>query len=49
MKLYESKAWLRVQHYTKKKRVEQIAKECNVSAMTIRRAMERHGIRIVSW
>lgn len=45
-KLYQSKEWLKLQHYTKKKSIDQIAKESGVSHMTIRRQMESFGMRI---
>lgn len=47
-KPYKSKDWLRMQHYTKKKSVDQIAKECGVTTMTIRRQFESFGMRIQS-
>jgi transposase len=46
-KLYESKIWLRRQHITNGKSVDEIAAMCGVSHMTIRRKMENFGIRIV--
>ena len=46
MKLYQSERWLRRQHYTLKKSPEQIAREQGVSHMTIRRQMEKFGIRV---
>lgn len=45
-KLYQSKSWLTLQHYTKKKSVDEIAAMCGVSHMTIRRAMENFKMRI---
>lgn len=47
-KPYKSKDWLRMQHYTKKKSIDQIAKECGVTTMTIRRQFESFGMRIQS-
>ena len=47
VKLYNSKEWLKMQHYVKKKSLEQIAKECKVEPMTIRRKMDAFGLRIV--
>lgn len=49
VKLYDSKAWLQLQHHVKKKSIEQIAKECKVQPLTIRRKMDGFGIRIVKY
>lgn len=46
IKRYESKAWLKRRLYTDKKTVDEIAAECGVSHMTIRRAAEKHGLRV---
>lgn len=46
MKLYQSKNWLWMQHYTKKKTVEEIAQIAGVTPMTIRRQFEKFGMRI---
>jgi DeoR/GlpR family transcriptional regulator of sugar metabolism len=40
MKLYQSKEWLYRRYVVQKKTVTEIAKECNVSAMTIQRYLE---------
>lgn len=45
-KPYKSEKWLRLQHYTRGKSIDEIAKECNVAPMTIRREFQRFGIRI---
>lgn len=49
VKLYNNRNWLANELLVKKKSPEQVAKELGVGHMTIRRAAERHGIKIVSW
>lgn len=49
VKLYLNENWLRRELLIKKKTPEQIGKEQGVSHMTIRRAAQKFGIRIVSW
>lgn len=49
VKLYLNKTWLANQLLVKKKTPEQIAREQGVSHMTIRRAAEKFGIKIVNW
>ena len=44
MKLYQSKDWLHRRYVVQKKTVTEIAKECNVSAMTIQRYLEKFGL-----
>jgi DeoR/GlpR family transcriptional regulator of sugar metabolism len=41
MKLYQSKEWLFRRYVVQKKTVTEIAKECNVSAMTIQRYLDQ--------
>jgi len=41
MKLYQSKDWLHRRYVVQKKTVTEIAIECNVSAMTIQRYLEK--------
>ena len=43
MKLYESKAFLELRYVKQKKTIEEIAKECNVSLMTIQRYLKQFG------
>ena len=43
-KLYTSRAWLRKRFLVDKKTPEEIAKECEVSHMTIYRYLERFGL-----
>lgn len=43
-KLYESKAWMAKRYLREKKSPEEIAKECGVSHMTIRRWLEKHKL-----
>lgn len=45
-KLYLSERWLRRQHYELKRSVDDIARACGVSHMTIRRQMQKFGMRI---
>ena len=49
VKLYLNKEWLKRELLVKKKTPEQVAKEQGVGHMTIRRAAEKFGIRIVRW
>jgi len=44
MKLYKSKDWLYRRYVVQKKTMEEIAKECNVSIMTIQRYLEQFGL-----
>lgn len=44
MKLYKSKDWLFRRYLVQKKSIPEIAKECNVSAMTIQRHLEEFGL-----
>lgn len=44
MKLYQSKDWLFRRYAVQKKTVTEIAQECNVSAMTIQRYLEKFGL-----
>lgn len=44
MKLYQSKEWLYRRYVVQKKSVTEIALECNVSAMTIQRYLEKFGV-----
>jgi DNA-binding MurR/RpiR family transcriptional regulator len=44
MKFYQSKDWLYRRYIVQKKTVTEIAKECNVSAMTIQRHLEKFGL-----
>jgi len=44
MKLYQSKDWLYRRYVVQKKNIIEIAKECNVSAMTIQRHIEQFGL-----
>lgn len=44
MKLYQSKDWLYRRYVVQKKTIIQIAKECEVSAMTIQRYLEQFGL-----
>jgi transposase len=44
-KLYQSKTWLQREYWTKRKTVEQIAKEQGVTIMTIYRYLEKFGLR----
>lgn len=41
MKHYQSKEWLYRRYVEQKKNVIEIAKECNVSTMTIQRYLEK--------
>jgi len=44
MKLYQSKDWLYRRYVVQKKTVTEIAKECQVSAMTIQRYLDQFGL-----
>lgn len=44
MKFYQSREWLHRRYVIQKKNVVEIAKECNVSAMTIQRYLEQFGL-----
>ena len=44
MKLYQSKDWLHRRYVVQKKTFTEIAKECNVSAMTIQRYLDQFGL-----
>lgn len=44
-KPYTSKAWLEMQRYTKRKSIEDIAKEAGVSYNTIKSQMNKHGVK----
>jgi DeoR/GlpR family transcriptional regulator of sugar metabolism len=44
MKLYQSKDWLYRRYVVQKKNVTEIAKECEVSAMTIQRYLDQFGL-----
>ena len=44
MKLYQIKDWLHRRYVVQKKTVTEIAKECNVSAMTVQRYLTKFGL-----
>lgn len=44
MKLYQNKDWLYRRYVVQKKTVPEIAKECNVSMMTIQRYLDQFGL-----
>lgn len=44
MKLYKSKDWLYRRYVVQKKTMEEIAKECGVTTMTIYRALKDNGL-----
>ena len=44
-KLHTSVAWLRQRYLYDKKTIEEMAKEAGVAEMTIRRALEKEGIK----
>ena len=44
MKLYKSKDWLYRRYVVQKKTMEEIAKECGVTTMTIYRALKDSGL-----
>jgi len=41
VKRYHSKQWLRMQYVTKSRSIADIAEQCDVSEMTIRRYLEK--------
>lgn len=45
MKLYNSETWLKMKFITQGKTIEEIAKECNVQPLTIRRALQKIGLK----
>lgn len=49
MKLYLNKAWLSRRLLTQKKTLKEVADECGVHELTIRRAAEKFKIKIVKW
>lgn len=44
MKLYKSKSWLYRRYVVQRKTMEEIAKECGVSTMTIYRSLKENGL-----
>ena len=44
VKLYKSKDWLYRRYVVQKKTMEEIAKECGVTVMTIYRALKEGGL-----
>ena len=44
MKLYQSKEWLYRRYVVQRKHINEIAKECGVSAMTIQRYIDQFGL-----
>ena len=44
MKFYQSKEWLHRRYVVQKKTVTEIAAECQTSAMTIQRYLEKFGL-----
>lgn len=44
MKLYKSKDWLYRRYVVQRKSMEDIAKECGVTVMTIYRALKENGM-----
>jgi len=44
MKLYKSKDWLYRRYVVQRKSMEEIAKECGVSIMTIYRSLKENGL-----
>lgn len=44
MKLYKSKDWLYRRYVVQKKSMEEIAKECHVTVMTIYRQLKDFGL-----
>ena len=44
MKLYKSKDWLYRRYVVQRKTMEEIAKECCVTVMTIHRSLREHGL-----
>jgi DNA-binding MurR/RpiR family transcriptional regulator len=49
MKLYLNEAWLKRRLVVQKRTLAEVAKECGVAELTIRRAAEKFGIRLVKW
>jgi DNA-binding MurR/RpiR family transcriptional regulator len=45
MKLYKSAAWLRQRFLLDKKTIAEMAAEAQVTEMTIRRMLEKYGIK----
>ena len=45
VKKYKSKAWLKRRLYKDKMSIDEIADECGVTHMTIRRAMDKFGLK----
>lgn len=45
MKLHKSKAWLVQRFLYEKKSIEEMAQEAKTSQMTIRRMLEKYGIK----
>jgi DeoR/GlpR family transcriptional regulator of sugar metabolism len=45
MKLYKSVAWLRKRYIQDGKTIEEMAREADVQPMTIRRALEKEGLK----
>ena len=46
MKLYKSKDWLYRRYVVQRKSMEEIAKECGVTTMTIYRALKDNGLKL---
>lgn len=44
VKRYHSEKWLRLQYTIKKRSMKDIAEECNVQEMTIRRYLEKYNL-----
>lgn len=44
MKLYKSKDWLYRRYVVQRKTMEEIAKECNVTVMTIYRSLKENKL-----
>lgn len=44
MKLYKNKDWLYRRYVVQRKSMEEIAKECNVTVMTIYRSLKEVGL-----
>ena len=45
IKKYESRTWLKRRLHVDRLTIDEIAEKCGVSHMTIRRAMERFGLK----
>lgn len=43
-KLYSSAAWLRTEYLVKKRKIDDIAKQCGVSHNTIRSALRKNNL-----